>query len=143
MAYILEWQSGTDRDPLCLVRYVRVFRRVTTLKTFLRSRVYWRTHPVELRLQQRVRGRAPLAVYTTTNAILLWDDACDPLPPATEPSPWQERLGTMSLRAGLVDRVAAELAAARDADLLTTVQVQTLIGRLRRMLAETATTDLS
>lgn len=134
MAFILEWQADEDRDPLCLIRHIRVFRRAGALKAFLRSRAFRRVAGSEVRLQHRVRGQRPDAVITTIEAVLAWDPADSRLPPPLMGSAWAEALTAISLRGYLIERMTAELGTAQRLKLLTDAQVQALIQTLNEML---------
>ncbi|SNS89932.1 hypothetical protein SAMN06295912_12254 [Sphingomonas laterariae] len=138
MPYILEWQSEPDRDPLCLVRHVRVFRRAGSLKTFVASRAFARVQVRELRLQRRFAGAAPEMVFTSPAAIAAWDPTQSGLPAPLADARWAERLAAMGVRAHLVERIAADLADAGRLELLSGAQIGSLLAQLKAMLAETA-----
>lgn len=134
MAFILEWQTDEDRDPLCLIRHVRVFRNAGGLKAFLRSRAFKRLARGEVRLQHRARDQRPDAVITTIEAALGWDPTISRLPPPMVGSAWAEALTAISLRGHLVERLTAELATAQHLRLLTDAQAHKLIDALKDML---------
>lgn len=134
MAYVLEWQTDEDRDPLCLIRHVRVFRNAGGLKAFLRSRAFRRLAGSEVRLQHRARDQRPDAVISTIEGVLGWDPAASRLPPPLAGSAWAEALTAISLRGHLVERLTAELSTAQHLQLLTEAQAQKLIDALKGML---------
>lgn len=138
MAYILEWQTDKDRDPMCLIRHVRVFRHASGLKAFLRSRAFRRLAGSEVRLQHRSRDLQPEAVITTIDAVLGWNPAVSRLPPTLVGSDWAEALTAMSLRGHLVERMTAELGTAQQLRLLSDEQALALLRLLKEMLVASA-----
>lgn len=142
MSYLLEWQTDEDRDPLCLVRHVRVFRNAGGLKAFLRSRAFQRLAGSEVRLQHRARGQKPEAVITTIAAVLSWDPGAQRLPPALADSAWAEALTALSLRGQLIERMAAEFGTAQRLDLLSADQAQQMLALLHMLLTQHAQTRL-
>lgn len=143
MAYLLEWQTDEDRDALCLIRHIRVFRGAGALKAFLRSRAFRRQAGNEVRVQHRARRVRPEAVVTTIEAVLAWNPEASCLPLPLAHSAWAEALTAISLRGHLVEHLAAELGTAQRLALLSEHQVAALLAELRAMLAENAARALS
>lgn len=140
--YVLEWRpphgGHQHASPHCLVSFVRMFRSVSAIKAFVRSRSFLREAVDEVRLSQKNETGSGGSVITSPAAIIAWDATQSPLPPALRRSRWETAGQRLMARALVETRVATELARAEQAGLLDRAQVQRMQDLLDHLLEETA-----